>query len=310
MAITALNQVSASGGYTDNGGRKWTIIYKAVTDNKNDGPLTVLSNAGIPAYLSGTYAFGNDADTGAFRRSVDCELLTDPTQGGSWKVWEITVNYSTDAVESGNDANANATNPTQLSEERWWSFTRYQKSVEKDAFGEPVVNGAGDRFFDLTKQAHHISLFVKKHYNKADYKDLELDENIDHTNSKKFYDRPERSWLVSINNVREYRHGSSDYFEVTYEFEAAPPGENWDVQPANIGPRYIEAGTGTYKRFTDDEGFDYGDGLGTLDAAGGKWTNSTWPILYYDGASPSAGDPFQIYPTLDFGDKFNIQTEL
>ncbi len=299
MAVTSVEEVSASGGYDAQGHRTWTVLYKAETDSRSDGPVTVILSPLLPSFLSiYTFQSASEGDTLAFRQSLVADL-SEP--GESWTTWDVTATFSTKPVTTpdstgGGSGAAGVSDPTLFPPEISGSFVKTLVAVEKDKDGDPVVNAAGDLFLDLTRDKSRPDLVIKKNLTAQDF-DLDLITEVsDSVNSSTFFGKGPRKWKFSQFNWRQLYFGITPYYEVTYGFEVNH--DTWDYKPANRGPRYID---GTAKlKFKDDEGLEYGDGLGELNADGTRRSTTASPrVLYYDGTT-SGLDPFKVYDETNF----------
>lgn len=309
MAVTSVNEYSASGGFDSQGVRTWTVLYKAETDSTSDGPVTVILSPLLPTFLSiYTFQSATEGDTLAFRQSLTAEL-SDP--GNSWTTWDVTAVFSTKPVNApdtggGGAGNAGVTDPTLLPPEISGSFIKTLVPVEKDKDGNPVLNAAGDLFLDLVRDKSRPDLMIKKNYTAAVF-DLDMITDVaDSVNSKVFFGKGPRKWKFSSFVWRQLYWGITPYYEAAFGFEVN--ADTWDYEPANRGPRY-DSGTAKLK-FKDDEGLEYGDGLGELNADGTRRATTADPrVLYYDG-TVSGLDPFEVYDTTDFETVLKVPTEL
>jgi len=308
MTITSVEQYSASGGFDATGARTLVLIYKAVTDNKSDGPLSVITSPEFPSYLE-PYAFGNEVDVGAYRHDIMARL---DSEGDSWRVWKVTANYSSRPLSSPSPINAaaNVTEPDLLPAEINGSFVKTLVDVDRDREGKPVRNVVGDRFPSMTRNESVSSLQLTRYYNASTFDLAVLADNGDTINDARFFGKAARKWLYSQFSWQLTYWGKAPFFRCTLGFETKVNGDDWRYKPANEGPRYKRAAADTEpgKKFTSDDGLEYGDGIGNLEANGTKRTADK-EALFYDGTTGGL-NPFEIYNEISFGDVLGVPTSL
>jgi len=317
MSVIKVSERSARGGFDRDGNRQWNVDYTVRTDNRSDGPLTILTDILSPAYGS-SYEFGGglEADPGAYRSAASCDYLS---EDGSLKVWVMTVTYSSAGVLrpdqtlfGGGEGTNDPTTITRIS----GSFVPFQEAVSRDRHGDPVVNAAKDLFEGLTKDKNRPTLSIEKTYT-AEWFEANLDSiNIAVSNSAVndliwMYHSAD-TWKITGAPWSQLFFGQEKYYRITWSIELNT--DTWHLKPANVGPAHWVGGlTGTYTRFADDLGLQYsGDGRGALEADGTQRARSSDPVvIYFDGAgTDSAGDPFEVYPPVDFNAKFSLPETL
>lgn len=139
--VELIDKPQRAGGFTSE--RKGPIFeltnrrYKrrlvAWTNDVNDGPETILLTPGCPN-IGDSYAIGNDADAEA----VCIDVQVNPTES-PW-VWEIEASY-----DSSRLVDEALENPLNLPPEITWSSNPWERPLQRDYFGVPFANSAGER---------------------------------------------------------------------------------------------------------------------------------------------------------------------
>jgi len=309
VTVKSVEQYSASGGFDASGNRTIILVYKALTDSKHDGPLGVITSDLFPSYLA-PYSFGNEIDTGSYRHDISASL---DSEGDSWKSWKVTATYSSRPLSSPSPINQVAPNivdPTPLTAEISGSFVKTFVEVDRDREGTPVRNVVGDKFPVMTRNESVSSLVITQHYSATAFDLAAFTDNGDTINSTQFFGKDARKWLYSQFSWQLAYWGKIPYFRCTFGFETKVNGDDWRYKPANEGPRYKEAAADTEpgKKFTSDDGLEYGDGIGNLEADGTKRSADN-DALYYDGTTGGL-DPFEVYEEIDFANVLGVPISL
>lgn len=291
MAVTSVQETGATGGFDEQGERQWVVTYAVKTNDRTDGPLLVVTSASLPSYLA-SYTFQNEFDQGAYRHEINATYVN---SDGSTKLWEVTATFKSRPVRNP-DVNQ-TDDPLQLRAEISGDFVTTQVPAEYDKNGVVFRNSADDRFLGLVKDESDPVLTITQNY--ASISQADFNDYINTVNASTFWGMPARSWKLSAISWKElYRNGY--YYAVTYQFHGRV--DTWDLKPVDEGPRYWELSAGARtrrKRFADDDGMPYADGIGYLDGAvGGKLAAGATPIIYNgQGGNPAA---FQVYDELEF----------
>jgi len=310
MAITSVNEFSARGGFDADGHRNTVVMYKVETDSVNNGPLSVVIDDDLPGYLD-TYTYGSELDQGSYRQSIDAQLSD---EGDSWKVWDVTVVYSSRPRGTPTAFDPafvqNVTDPTTLPAKMSGSFLKHLVEVDRDKDGNAVRNVVGDKFPNLTRTESTSDLRLEKYYSISTFDLPAFTDSGDSINSTSFFGKGVRKWLYSEFEWTLEYWGRTPFFRCTFGFETKINGDDWRYKPRNEGPRYKAAAGDAEpgKKFVSDEGLEYGDGIGDLNADGTKRAIASEP-LYYDGTTAGL-DPFEVYEEIDFGDVLGVPTVL
>ena len=164
MAVTSVLIESAEGGVDDDGYRNWTVNYKVLTSDVNDGPLTVLSSTSLPQWLD-AYSFGNDSDSYSRRGAYDARRMNDDSR----KAWIVTCQFTNRPLSAIAVARAVTSNPLLQPPEISGDFIEVEEPFTQDANGNDVVNSAGDFFDDLTREAGPPTLVIAQNYSSATF---------------------------------------------------------------------------------------------------------------------------------------------
>lgn len=134
MAIVSVDKIWAGESWSDDkeGARNYEEVYRVISDNANESPITIRAAAGIP--LPWTTHPGDFAAvcSGRSARRVDESRL----------IWEVTVTYEYDPQEPEEPEE----NPLDRPPKIRWTSTLVNRPVVKDRDGDACVNSAGDYF--------------------------------------------------------------------------------------------------------------------------------------------------------------------
>lgn len=96
MAVISCRDISEGrGGGDDSQSRHWTRVFRVITDDGKDGPITVLQAPGLPA-IGDPYSTTNESDSLTLAKSRTPNPTADEC------VWEVTIEYATDFGSVGN----------------------------------------------------------------------------------------------------------------------------------------------------------------------------------------------------------------
>ena len=133
-----------SGSGTITGGNQYTVSYLVETNDKDDGPLTIVNQAQsigphtIPTQFS-TYSIGNDLDNTVVHTQRSSRKIKDIATGA---LWQIDCQFERPGTHELNDLNPPLSRPTKYRLE--WAQFSYVASY--DIFGNPIVNKAGQTY--------------------------------------------------------------------------------------------------------------------------------------------------------------------
>lgn len=207
------------------------MVYEVRTNNWLDGQLTVLFATGLPELYS-SYAFGSEADTVALCIEKTAEEIEKTANGNGTHggMWHVTCEFATNQIPK---------NENPLLDPLIWSlgFDQYQKVIERDQDGKPIVNTVGDLFTDppYTQEDVRPVLRVVRNESYIDPSFIEDMTNAVNTSSWLGGD----SGTVKIKSIEpgepQMRNGTK-FWAVKYEFEWK--AEGWQPEILNRGFRY------------------------------------------------------------------------
>lgn len=242
MAILSVDRLSSgrTGNVNQVGVRNYTAVYRVITDNKEDGPQVVRQATGIPRVLDG-YNNGNDVDAGA--RVVD--VRADLQDEKSLTVWKVTVEYSSDSGQSGQQQE----DPLDRPAVQRWSFNRYVKLVEKYLDDKKFSNTADEPFEPYEIDDSRPVLEVTR--NQASFNPVLAYEYRDAVNSDAFFGAaPGTAKVASISASQSEENGIL-FWVVRYAIEFNPDG--WQPKIRNQG-LMMRNSTGDQVNATNDKG--------------------------------------------------------
>jgi hypothetical protein len=227
---------SRSGDIDKNRVRKYSVTYVVETDDKNDGPQTVLSAFGLPS-LYQHYTLGNDDDLAALCISGKASEVGD---GG--KTWDVQCEFASDAIPK----NENPLNDPVRYSLQW---AQHEKVIEQDQDGNPIVNTVGDLFTDppYKQDDSRPVLVATKNYPAADFASLVslAVDYKDSLNTDGFYGAS--AGQVKLTNITTgdlQTQNEIDFYKVTYEFSFNPDG--WQPEILSRGHRAKDADDNIY----------------------------------------------------------------
>ena len=224
--------------------REYTVVYKVVTDDRNDGPSTVMDAFGIPE-IGDIYAPGNDFDNAA------TVISKSPRQGDSPLYWEVDVTYTTDIDEA--DLH-NIDNPLLEPPEITYGFQPRSILVPgqyNDPLGPP-----GDHGWEAGIFAPNGELFEPQPEVEIDEPVITISRNVFTFDQQAFrslancvnadfFDgaEPRQLKLKAPQAVRKFHKGIGFYWVVSYSLIFR--WETWDIQILNQGHFYWSGGKPT-----------------------------------------------------------------
>ena len=285
MAIVDYGELPQRTGKTDSSfKRSYTRVFEVLSDDFADGPITVAAAVGLG--LGNTYQSGNDVDLGAFVQDIEAREVE---RGQEIGLWNVTVQYGgVDPTQGGENADGNPLNkPIEVR----WGSERYERVVDEDINGDPIVNSAGDPFdpplvIDDSRPVLQITR------NEATFDAGLADAYKDTINSEPWRGNDAKTWKVAeITGKREFHAEFGYYYVVDYEFHFRP--ETWTKRVLNQGMR-AKSGS-TRKAIATSDGTPISTPV-PLDAAGAALAPDGTPIWL----------EFEVYPSVAFS-VFNLE---
>lgn len=256
--------------------RRYTRVFKVLTDNRRDDGGTVGIADGIPRLYTPYLAPNGTFDFGATVREVNPEPSPDTPF-----LWIVTVEYSSET--SGGKGGEKRTrpdpsgqgqqpekNPLLRPPEVSWSGQKYRKPMPADIGGTPIVNPAGDPY-DPPVEADDTRLTLTISRNEAAYNAAYFADFFDAMNEDDFWGFGPLKWKCNLINGSLQFEENTYYWRVTYEFGLRL--ETWDEQVVARGfhKKTNVAGTYTNAAILDPYGIPVSQPV-LLDATGGPTT--------------------------------------
>jgi hypothetical protein len=269
MAVVSLQRIAQgrSGTADDKFDRSYEVVWKAITNDPQDGPYVVGNAVGLPARFA-PYSYGNDVDLAAL-----CRDLSVRQDGENRKVWIVTAKFSTKHKDDDNEAD-----PLDRRVKSRLDFAPYQKLVTVDQNGDPIVNSAGDPY-EVTVDDHRPVLVYQRNE-----ESINVPLVIDYQNSVNA-----DSWkglsagqgkLTIVYGEEQVENGTR-FWPATYSIHIREEG--WDFTPVDRGAR-IKLASGELIAARDV--FQNVQGQVNLDGAGNRLAAGE-DLVYLD--------PFQVY---------------
>lgn len=218
MAIIAINEVKAQcqADLSSNAIRNYTRILQLISNDPQDMQVTVLyavmNHLGLvpdqPAAV--IFSVGNDVDPGAYLNKIT--VRQDTSKKGEYKNWEARLEYTSQLEQLPDNP---LLRPTIVS----GGFQMYQKTIEKDIFGQPILNTAGGKLegIEIDDPRPHCTMTRNESaYNWAFF----AANYVNYVNIAPFYGA--FAYQVKCSNVAgqgpNFENGVM-FYTVTYEFQ-------------------------------------------------------------------------------------------
>lgn len=233
MSLLSIDELhERSGEINEKWERTYTRTFRVIMSETADGPSQAILavTTGFDIRLQVPYEAGNDADFLAFCKRIRAESVQ--SDGVEYKV---TVEYGPfDLVRD-------VENPLDAPPEVSWTFAQFERPVDQDVNGNPIVNTAGDPFDPpLMRDDSRPVLEIVRN-------EPSFDPNLakgykDRVNTDVFFDQaPGTVKVANITGRRKYNQNIGLYYEVKYEF--AFQDEGWSSNVLNAGLRQIDNST-------------------------------------------------------------------
>lgn len=209
------------------GKRTYSRSFHVLTDDKDDGPRTVRTAAGIPNMYA-PYSVGNDTDLGALVISKNVS----PVEGQT-KLWRVEVEYSSELPEQTEEEEDDE-NPLNQPARWQWGFRTVQRVVREDLNGDLIANKAG-QVFDPPLQVEEYRPVLTVTRNEASFNIALASDYVGAINSDNFLGvAPKYARLTNLGASSAKADSGGTYVEVNYEIEFAR--DPWNpVKLPNIG---------------------------------------------------------------------------
>jgi hypothetical protein len=213
MAIVRVGELgeARTGNFSESGVRQYTRSFVVVTDDHEDGPLTVKQatdpNTGVRIPLiNEIYVAGNDTDTGA--RVVS--IVPKQIDGEAGKAWHVQVDYDSEFADSPEDPLAA---PVEISS----TFQQFTRTAFYDINGSAIANAAG-HYFDPSVEIDDSRPCVVMVKNQSSFNFALAMDFQDAVNNAAWWLFPTRSVKVANISAKSAPDGGTQYVQVTYEF--------------------------------------------------------------------------------------------
>lgn len=282
----------------------YTRTFVVITNDYDDGPQIVLTNASIPA-INSSYAFGDETSATATVVSKDAKRR-EPNS----LVWEVTVNYETPDQED------NSNDPTLEQPQVKVSFEKVDKPMEQgftlaggvlppgQQIGQMValLNSAGDTFDPLpSRESYMMVISINRNEAAGGNPHLAAIGYIGQYAKDKIMGL-DGGHLRGVDIEKLFRTNKNlpgviiPYFRVGYVIDFPE-----QIKLLDIGPHYLAAGQSatdpaTVKAFVDEQGHPR---LGLLDGKGGA-LNGTGRATDPPKAPPVFLGPYRPTPPIPF----------
>lgn len=234
MSVTSCTLTGQDGGqqldYVWNHTRHFLVHTSA--DTNDDYAVITGGRSASPDPLPEIYA---EHPTNSL---ANCKSVVARRRGDSRTVWDVVAQYDS-TVGDGGDTGGN---PELIPPELQWSTVHRDRVVEKDIFGNPVVNKANDQFDEpVIADDNTLQLNVTVHRFLFDGGAINS-FFMNRVNQNTFYGGAPATVKLSAVQAVPTLQGTTLVWKVTYEFHYRP--ETWVKQILNRGLRHKVAGAG------------------------------------------------------------------
>ena len=239
MAIIEIDEIwsGRAGNWSVSEGRKYTRVFRAISNYAGDGPITAINSLGV---LRGDpYITINESDPNAFVMDITASA-EDPDNSLQWI---LTVNYGWyDVNEAGGGPEQN---PLLMPIDVSWSFRDYDRVATTDLNGKPVLNTAGDPY-DPPKTINIPNQMMVVVRNEAIYQTGYANLYRNSINSDSFGGASAlfcKNTAITPKNI--FHQDIGWYYQVTYEFEMLNPRNaadkyGWRSNLLDVGLRKLD----------------------------------------------------------------------
>lgn len=239
MSFVACNEIwsERKASIDEKAVRRYTRVWRVVTDNTLDGPLIATSPFDIPRLYT-PYITPTENDLGARVRTIT------PTQDqDNPLLWRVVVEYSSEPPErTGRDPQQRTENPLLRPPEISWSFEKYRRVVTRANIFNPVtgetqidvaVLNTASEAFDPPLEADDSRLVLTYVRNEIDYLPTLAMEYQDAINEDVFLGALPGQAKVDDFSASSSFENNVFFYRVTYKF--AFKREQWHAQVLDAG---------------------------------------------------------------------------
>lgn len=291
MAAGAAGPLSSSLEPGQDQHRTYRSRYLVTTDDREDGPITALTAAGLPA-MGDSYSWFGETDARAIVRTPwhSVQPKTGDDQGGR-RQWIVTVTHTTiERTKCQEDDWA-----TPLDEPAKWSGTFNERRVVaiKDKDNRQIQNTAQEPFVPALEQSEYDDTLTVA-WNAATLTVATRNGAIGRVNSGTYYGLSARKIKILSWDFEVLYYGTCTCY-VANRVAMAIRYAEWKEQPLNQGFREIVGGA--FREILDARGMRPAQPV-PLSAAGAALAPGA-ALVYFDGAGGNP-NPFKLEAEVDF----------
>lgn len=235
MSTTYRGPISWSRTDNEEGHRDYKIVFRVVSDDKNDGPQQVKDTPGLP--LPGAvWAYGNDFDPWAWCRNSGTVTAVQPKEGDPTFVWNVEYLFSSKPGKKCQDEQVEdpLLEPVKIS----IGGKGYQEEATHDRYGQPIVNSAFEQIRGPQNEWEMSNPVVKFSYNLPNYDTALHAWMRNKVNDSVLWGLPPRTIKLTEASAEQKYHGTCEkYWTVNLEFEIKFDG--WDRDILDEGTKVI-----------------------------------------------------------------------
>lgn len=193
--------------------RDYSVRFRVKTTDVNDGPLTVLSAAGLPT-MGSIWNFGNDTDLWAYCwPEISVTPQVDRKINNLWIVQQL---FSTRPLQRCQDTNFE--NPLSEPPKISGSFTKYDKKARQDYQGKMLRYSNMEPIYSLTVDANRPNVSISM--NSASLGLETFSQMINTVNDSDMWGLSKRKiMLANVTWSRNLYGTCTFYYTRTFDFE-------------------------------------------------------------------------------------------
>lgn len=244
MATTIIGYRTWDGGVDDAGDRTYYLKVRIESDDKNDGPATIMSTAGLPVPGS-IWAYGNDSDPWAWcRQGIKLEKEKGYQEGDYTQQWDLTFTFSTKPVPPDQGGgykcqDAKVEDPLLEPAKVSGSFVKYTEEGVRDRFGVPILTSSHERLSGAQNEWDNNRPQIKISINVPILNLGLVAQYVDRVNSVPLWGLDRRCIKLSEATWAKKYHGQC-YVYYTWDWTFDIRYEGWDRELTDAGTKVLQ----------------------------------------------------------------------
>lgn len=233
----------ASAAFDERNRGQYQVRYQVLTDSQM-GPQSVANGAltsspnPLPSLWS-SYSYKGDSDNHSFARDFNVSFAENIDSG---QKWHIDIGYRPlDSGETSSDVSN--TNPLIRPASYVWESEVFIERLERDIFGNAIINKAGDGYDIPLEQEETRGVLVASWSVGTLANTISLNRTYENTvNSATFLGAPVRTVLCrEMKSSPQQTESGTTYYQMRARFSFREDGKTWDRGILERGYRFLES---------------------------------------------------------------------